>query len=136
MGFSSFFLPDGMASSLSYTWLSWDPLISIHDRCCFLDPEYLLYSAHTSVAFPVNHQLFLLAWSVIADSCSIAVNSLLCSPKTVWLWLSRPPSCVPQVLQQMFSLFHHCVCDYSFYKESDFCWSPLCRLNALVFSYI
>ena len=118
-------------------------LISIHDLSCLSDPYGLLDSCCVFVTLSVNHfcpfqsmmQLFLSAWSVIADLCSITVDTLFCylvNHLVVMLSTSFlcSPSLVPNVLH---------FATYRSYKGSGiysltFYCLPLCPLDALVFS--
>ena len=88
----------GAASSSTARQLSWQacrpirdsiyiPLVSIHDWSCLSDPYGLFdplaillhYLSITFVPSQSMMQLFLSAWSVIADVCSITVDTLFCS---------------------------------------------------------
>ena len=61
------------------------PLVSVHGRSCFLNPEGFLHPSHTSVAFQVNHfGVFLVNNAVVSvggvrDLRSIVVYYFTCS---------------------------------------------------------
>ena len=85
-----FFLcsPVVIVSRPSHTWLIlYSPRVSIHDWSCLSDPYVLFDPSCVSVTLckslfaPSQSmiQLFLSAWSVIADLCSIIVDTLFCS---------------------------------------------------------